>query len=477
MDKKQRFNFLIIAAFSLALFLRLININQSLWLDEAISAQAAVKFSFSELLFDFLPSDVHPPLYQLILHFWCKVLPYNEFFLRLPSIIFSLLTCCFIYKIYQLIFKDKQGAFFCFLFLLTSPLFIYYAQEARMYSLSAFLVTASVYYLIKFFKIKKIKFLILNSAFLILSFYSHYLCWLILPVQWLFFLIQKNKNKRIILNYLIIQFLSYFFYLPWFPVLFNQWKIGQQAALTNKVWAQTVGGLTFKSLALLPIKFIIGRTSFDNKLVYGFIVSGLLIFFAYLFWRTLKNINNQFIRFFWLWLILAPLLGAIISLKTPVFTYHRFLFCLPAFSLLLSRGILSFKSRKVVNIMAGLVLLINLFFSFRYLLNPNFHRENWKEAVKILHQKNKEEAPVLILQNVTAPFDYYDQGRSHKVYLYQKEAIGGVDSVWLIPYALPIFDPLDETRAFLESRGFVRVYEEHFSGVTLEKWGKILAKN
>jgi hypothetical protein len=50
-----------------ALGLRLVAINQSLWLDEAIGANIVKDYSYHAILTDFLHSDNHPPLYYLTL--------------------------------------------------------------------------------------------------------------------------------------------------------------------------------------------------------------------------------------------------------------------------------------------------------------------------------------------------------------------------------------------------------------------------
>lgn len=461
MPKKQ-FSIILILVFGL--LLRLISINQSLWLDEAISVSLVKNSSFLKNLSFYMKGDFNPPLFNLVLYFWLKVFPAQEFFIRLPSLIFGLGAGIFTYKIAQLFLKKKE-AYLPFLLLITSPLHIYYSQEARMYSLAAFTVTGSMYYFIKFLQTKKPIFAPYYLLFTILMLYSHYLCWLILPVQWLYIVLQKNK--KIFLNFLINQLLILFSLIPLAPLLLSQLQIGQKAALENVVWGNVVGALSFKNIALLLIKFMIGRTSFESKLFYYLIILLLAIFFGFLLTRAGKK---MFVL--WLWLVVPPFLGAIISFKIPVFSYFRFLFCLPAFYLLLAGGVFNLKNPKSYLVV---LLMINLFFSSRYLFNQDYHRENWKEAIKILHQQNIDDDPVLMEPNVAAPFIFYDQAKSHLVFSDQKETLKYQPTVWLIPYAQPIFDPEDQTRKFLQNNDFVRTYEQHFRGITLEKWQKLMA--
>ncbi|PIV70851.1 glycosyl transferase family 39, partial [Candidatus Roizmanbacteria bacterium CG17_big_fil_post_rev_8_21_14_2_50_39_7] len=49
-----------------AFFLRLINLDQSLWLDETIVVKVVQTIPFHLIPFQFSPGDFHPPLYYLV---------------------------------------------------------------------------------------------------------------------------------------------------------------------------------------------------------------------------------------------------------------------------------------------------------------------------------------------------------------------------------------------------------------------------
>ena len=65
---------------------------------------------------------------------------YSEIALRMPSILFSLLTGYVVYLI---------GGIWSAAFFLFNPLIVYYSQEARMYMMVTFFLTASLYYFLK----------------------------------------------------------------------------------------------------------------------------------------------------------------------------------------------------------------------------------------------------------------------------------------------------------------------------------------
>src|SRR3990167_6457501 len=83
----------------LALVLRLINLNQSLWLDEAFQFKSTYFFSLKDLLTVYLPGDFNPPLSYLINFGVGKVFGYSEIALRLPSVIFGVITVWLVYKL------------------------------------------------------------------------------------------------------------------------------------------------------------------------------------------------------------------------------------------------------------------------------------------------------------------------------------------------------------------------------------------
>src|SRR3990167_7167898 len=92
----------------LSLVLRLISLNQSLWLDEGIQWWAVTTFPFKHLITEYIKGDFNPPLYHAILYFWVKVFGDSEISLRFPSVLFGLGIVWFTYKIAQLIFGGKK---------------------------------------------------------------------------------------------------------------------------------------------------------------------------------------------------------------------------------------------------------------------------------------------------------------------------------------------------------------------------------
>ena len=460
---------LIFSLLFLSLLLRLPALNQSLWLDEAIQAQAA-RLSLPQLLKNFLPGDFHPPLYYLFLHGWARLFGLGEVSLRLPSVIFGVLSVWLMFLIGLKLFPRVATSFhlpfsyWAALLLATAPLHLYYSQEARMYSLACFTTLLAVYSFLRFLKQPTLSLFLQHSFSAALMAYSHYLTWLMFPVFWL---AAGRQRKKLFLSHL----LTALFLLPWLPFFFKQLKTGLGQAAVLPVWAQTVGHLSLKNWALVPVKFLIGRIALKNPWLYTLSLIGPLALAGFLLLLSWKKRDRQ-TNFLWLWLLLPLLLGSLISLFIPVFRYFRFLFVLPAFYLLLLKG--------AFNLSAGwrrkslvFLLVLNLFCSAVYLSFPRFHRENWKKAVAVLHRLNRQQAPVLVIAAVRSPFDYYDQGATPVFDYSQAPLLLAKPYLWLIKYGQPIFEPDNRTEKLLLKAGFQPIFEHHFrGGVTLKKFLK-----
>src|SRR3990167_1765852 len=100
---------ILLIIFFLAFLIRLIAIDQSLWLDEATTARVVQPYGYREILVRFSPTDFHPPLYYLFMKMWSNIFGYSEIALRMPSVIFSLVTGYVVYLIGKKLFNNDSG--------------------------------------------------------------------------------------------------------------------------------------------------------------------------------------------------------------------------------------------------------------------------------------------------------------------------------------------------------------------------------
>lgn len=484
--------------FSILLFafvLRIIAANQSLWLDEAINVRATSTKTVVELVTDYSLADFHPPIYHVILHYWIGLFGYSEISVRMPSILFGLITIFFVYKISELFFgsddlnlKPYTSKFNIIppILLASSSLHVYYSSEARMYSLAAMGISASIYFMMKLlgdsnpfskinslFKNKKITYFlklptksdlhsrsyqkasILFIIFTCIAIYSDYLTWFMLPV----FLLLLPAQTLISLLAII----------PWLPYFIKQLNIGTATATQFPLWSQVVGGLSPKTIALIPIKFLIGRVSIDNNTIYLAVLIPLLLLTTYLFFKSTKHIikhkeKNLLIIFSWFFTPLV--IGILIAFKISVLSYFRLLFILPAFYLILTHGLSKINNRYKTGVFL-LLFTVNIITTGIYIFIPKFHKEDWRGLVEYINETPADKALVLIPSIAQAdPYLYYEQDIQIADRI-NFELTSPPTTIYLLRYVQEIFDPEDKLRTQIENIGYQKTSEKTFNGVVV----------
>lgn len=455
-------------------FLRLWNLNQSFWLDEAINVFAVRENSLSQLVTQYALGDFHPPLYHVVLFFWTRLFGFSEVATRMLSVTFGVATVFLCFSLFKRIFS-KFAVVLATLFLATSPLHIYYSQEARMYAFTAFFALLSVYFFIKIIRdgVKAQKNIWLPYFFSTLFLlYSEYLPYFLVLSQNIIIFWQREKiGKKTIKKWIMTQLLLFACLLPWFPFLWRQLQIALHVAREFTLWNQVVGQATLQSIAILPIKFLIGRISLTDKVLYGLLVSPLLLCIGGLslrFFLKERGKKHSLILFL---LFLLPLFFAFItSFFISVFSYFRFLFLLPLFYFILGISIETISKKSLRRLAILLFLMINLGSLFFFNTNKRFWREDWRSAVRFVESK-KEGTTLAVMVNPAqnAGYRYYTQGIVPLIY--------GTDgdytwykTVWLFRYVQPIFDADDAVRKKIESRGFKKSGEYDFTGIVVWKY-------
>jgi len=452
--------------------LRLAGLNQSLWLDEATSAIVARDFSISKILSEFSLGDFHPPLHYLLLKGWVDVFGSSEISLRLPSVIAGILTIYIVYLLTKRMFS-KSVALFSAIFLTVNPLHIYYSQEARMYSLETLFATLAVWCLYNLVNTKKkIYWLYLTTASLLLLYTDYLPIFLIISLGIYLLFFEREfikKNQRMWLVSLIgIAIL----YLPWLPSLLTQLKSGLLVKSEIPAWWAILGNTNFKQLVLVPIKFSIGRISAFNNVLYGLIVGPILLVYSAIFLNTRREFSKSLL--IWFWLVGPIAFIAIFGLWISVFSYFRLLFVLPAFCILLAVGCVSIKG-KLKNPAILFVVSVSVITSGIYLFNPAYHRENWKSAVAFIEENSKDKLAetIFVTDGQRDPYYYY----SKSVPSCGPEGISNsFDTIWLVRYVQPIFDPEDKVRQSVEALGYQKLGEYDFNGVTIWRYEKTMRK-
>ncbi len=286
---------------------------QSLWRDEAFTYLLSKKNLLDIIVLT--AKDYNPPFYYFFMHFWMKIFGHSEIVLRLPSLIFFLGTIYLAHHFIIDILKIKgKKSWIYLLFFLFNPLLVYYAFEARMYSMLTFFATASFY----FFYQKNKKYYLITT---ILGLYTHYFMILVVFTQIVYLLIHKIKGLRLVAY-------SLFAFLPWVIFFFLTKKN------TSSFW---ISPMPFKEIIHIPTLILLGyekgfwffTSQSENYLLFLIIFNWVLLMIIALGliktdWKA--KTEKKVIIFFMLWGLFPPLIVFIMSFYRSLFLPRYLIF-------------------------------------------------------------------------------------------------------------------------------------------------------
>lgn len=449
--------FIIFGILILAFLLRIYNLNQSFWIDEAAQVIESSR-GFSQQFQ--LAADFHPPLYHLLLFFWMKI-GISEIWVRLLSVLFGIGSIITVYKTGALLGNKKAGLIASF-FLSISPYHIWYSQETRPYMLFVFVSLLSTYFIVK-------RHWFWYAEAIMLSLYSLYFAPFLIAAHLVFILIFNRKDLKYFLKCIII---SLIIFIPWVPSFLNQLKVGTGGFFSG--WTDVVSFSPIKSIPLTFAKFNLGHGSFENKLFYGLIVLTLGVYFVYLLqkiWRTREG-KTLFILFF------VPLLCAIvISFQIPILAPQRLIFLLPVYYLIIAFGLE--KSGKNIQIFGFLLILsVSLIGILQYYLDPYTQREDWRSAVNYVERyKDDKSVSLFVFPDPFAPYLWYKKDNINAWGIAPNFTIKDEDlekvfprltdkkRIYLFQYLTGLTDPGGKTIKFISSSGYKESLIKDFPGV------------
>lgn len=445
----------------LALILRVINLNQSLWLDESINVVHARSSDFWWFVTQYPIGDFHPPGWFAILWTWGHIFGFSEIAVRLPSVILGTATVGLTFLLGKELFNRRVGLL-ASLFLAIAPLHVYYSQEARMYVFAAFSVTLSIYFLNRFILNKKWASLgFMVSLALVL--YSDYLAYLIIPAQIIYLVWVRRLGKMALMNFAAVGLA----FSPWLSIFFLQLKSGLNTAASLPGWNQVVGGGGLKDLMLVPLKTFFGRVTLVNKTLYLAIAGLVGAIFGSIFIFGLKKFDKS-TKLLVCWLFIPLVLAFLVSLFIPILAYFRMIFILPAFYLILGKGIESMR-RKIAIAAIVLIGIVSVGSLFGYYSNSRFQREDWRGAVRLVSQ-NLDNQTLVIFENneIPAPAKYYSGNLSNfRPGLSENldNNLVGKNKVFLFEYLVDIYDPQRLVEQKLKDLRFTEINIYDFAGV------------
>ncbi|GAB4542488.1 MAG: hypothetical protein Kow0063_34520 [Anaerolineae bacterium] len=354
---------------------------QSLWYDEGVSWYLT-RMSLSHLTI-WTANDIQPPLYYYLLWLWVRLAGTGEYALRFLSVCFGTLTIPLLWVTGRRLL-GKRAAWLGAFILALSPLHVYYAQEARMYTLLTFLGLLGSYLLLRWLKVSSADLspqracrpahkspsgtglsplrspyawaYILTMAG---ALYTHYFAFFLLAAHMLFVLYHGWRRTRSghplkpgIWACLVIPLSILVLYLPWLPFLLSRYGVD------TSYWP---GALKAGEIARkLFIAFGLGETVTEATGTWLMVGYGIILLVSVIvLWRAALHTTpgerhrgsqvypaarGDNLIFLLIYLCIPVALVLLLTQRTPKFNPRYAMLASPAFILLVAGG-LSYLSR------------------------------------------------------------------------------------------------------------------------------------
>jgi len=369
-QKQAKIAVALAAILLLGLFLRVHGLGkESLWTNEWYSITIA-RLDVTQIFYE---ADNNPPLYYILLHYWMGLFGDSEAAIRSLSAVFSVLSIFAIYKLGELIF-DRETAIISALLLALSPYHIWYAQEARTYSLLALLTLLSMYFFLRSLERKDAPIRVGYVLSTVLLMYTHRFGLFLVAAQNIYMFIRFRTTKGFYRPHLkkwaLLQGTALLMFTPWANML-----IARILTLENRGFFRPIPSLG--SLLTAFTKYS------GSALLLPFLLA--LVYLAIASDKknppdkrdALKTTRSYLLM---TWLLTPVLLPFAIAQVFPLPYNTRYTISASlAFYLLIAAGIRSIKNKSLQQA-ALLMLLFALVISLGYPIKDK--KEQWREVAR-----------------------------------------------------------------------------------------------
>ncbi len=443
--------------------------KQSLWPDEGLTVAFAGR-PLIEVLRTMIWEDLHPPLYYLIMHFWMILAGRSELAVRMPSAFAAVLLVPLGFAVVREVYgKEGAAAGIAAAALIgASPFIAHYAQETRMYSLTAALTLATVWAYLRATRTRTRRWWLAFGCLLATGLYTLYFAAFIVPAFWLYALLFDHKSLRgTVLNTVMAGVL----YLPWVVPAYLQLARLQRSP---DYWLTTQIDLKWFAGAMLDMLLpnLTGRWAL---LLVGAIA---LAFAGFVLTRGLK-LSQRGRRFILVALaFLSPFALTYVTVAlVPKFAPRYAIMTAAPLYICVCLGLYGLLSGKpVTRILFGLLAAAAVLVSLRSAIETVEGRLNARDDTRAvgayLTQNVQADEALVLVENAPYALEYYYRGGAARYGYHVGEDFEGAASmltrllrtrterIWLVHWRNEFADPTDMILTELLRVGRIAVKEE-----------------
>jgi len=390
-----------VAVVFLSFVLRAYRLNyQELRGDEAATWAYSIR-SYAEML-QFYTTHAHPPLYYPLMHNWFSLAGTSEYALRFLPLVNGTVLVAILMALCARWF-GWRAAVAAGLLTAISPYQIYFAQDARSYSLATWLGAASTLALWQALARGRWREWALYGALTLVLAYTHYYFFLIVAFQALFVLWNAWQRRRIPWRYIVTGLVAGLAYLPWLIYVwrFLTWYRG------NFDSPDLIAAILRPLLAFGGGQYLIAPLTWLNAgatlllLAWGVIVA--------------RRSNRRALHLTLLYLFIPLLTVFLVSRFKAIFNERYLVLASPSFLLLIGVGIEQALSSWRARVSLPVAVLAVLFLGHTaYALNNYYHNPSfaksppWRDVMNYIQRKAHPE-DAIIYTAALPEINYYNE--------------------------------------------------------------------
>jgi len=197
--------------------------SKDIWYDEAF-VLAIARLPIADILPTLVELDPHPPLFYVMMHAWLALAGADPLMARLPSVLFSTASVPLLYAT-GVPLAGRRAALAGAALLTFSSFHVYWAQEARMYSLLGLLGLGSTYFLVRASREGHWTLWVLHALTVAAALLTHVAAVFYLAAQagaMLVLLARRRGLRPMAVRWFASQVIAGLLFLPWVPALLAQ---------------------------------------------------------------------------------------------------------------------------------------------------------------------------------------------------------------------------------------------------------------
>jgi mannosyltransferase len=502
--------FLVLPIVAVAFALRVFHLaSQSFWYDEAFSVYLA-SMPPADIIAR-TAADIHPPLYYFLLHIWMLAVGPSEFAVRFLSLALGVLTVPLFFHLSRRLLRfispvASRSGLPATAICAIAPFYIWYSQEARMYTLLTFLGALSSLLLLRLLtgdaRRPKLE-LVIWVAVSVAAVYTHFYGFFLLAFHLLYVLWRSafdSTSRRVARNLVLAAAVSVLAYLPWLGVTFA--RLGADASYWEGVLP--IGEIVGKTF----LAFAAGLTATSSE--QAAIVVGYSVLLGFVLaasgWLTFRRRSDarggDAVVFPVLYLAVPAVLLYVVSFDRPKFDPRYLMLASPGFYLLVAQGleILAWQGRSSLRLptravarafLAGGIAFVLWAAAIplqHYYANEVLARDDFRSVAGWVRDRiQPDEAIILCSGHMFPAFDYYFDSpdairipnqptlstRTLVTYAVADELnrrLAGKRGVWLVLWQDNVVDPDGILTTMLQDQGIQQPVEQSFWGLRLLRY-------